>query len=227
MRVADTMIRERHVRIPCPGVWLDGDLAVPDHPAGLVVFAHGSGSSRMSPRNRLVASRLHESHLATLLFDLLTPNEARAEEWGAMRRFDIPFLAGRLQDAIDWVRGEPDVGGLELGCFGASTGAAAALVAAACDPSLSAVVSRGGRSDLAGEEVRRVHAPVLLIVGSKDPAVLQWNRQTMGELSGVRKLTVVQGAGHLFEEPGTLDQMADLAADWFALHLPGKTANAT
>jgi putative phosphoribosyl transferase len=223
MSAAGSMIRERHVRIPCPGAWLDGELAVPDHPAGLVVFAHGSGSSRMSPRNRRVASRMHESHLATLLFDLLTPNESRAEEWGAMRRFDIPFLAGRLEDTIDWLHDDPYVGGLGLGCFGASTGAAAALVAAAGDPAIRALVCRGGRSDLAGEEVGRVQVPVLMIVGSMDPAVLQWNRETMERLPGVRKLAIVEGAGHLFEEPGTLDEMADLAAEWFALHLPVKT----
>jgi dienelactone hydrolase len=170
---------------------------------------------------------MHQNHLATLLFDLLTPNEARAEEWGAMRRFDIPFLAGRLQDAIDWLRSVPELGGLGLGCFGASTGAAAALLAASCDPSIRAVVSRGGRTDMAGEDVRQVHAPVLLIVGSNDTAVLQWNRETIDQLPGVRKLTIVEGAGHLFEEPGTLDEVADLAAEWFALHLPYPTTHVT
>jgi putative phosphoribosyl transferase len=221
MKTMEHMVREIHVRIPCPGVWLDGDLAVPEHAEGLVVFAHGSGSSRGSPRNRRVAERMHESGLATLLFDLLTPDEARAEERGAMMRFDIPFLAGRLSDAIDWARENPETSGLGIGCFGASTGAAAALMVAALDPAVLAVVSRGGRTDLAGEEATRVHAPVLLIVGSLDTVVMQWNHETMERLPGVRKLSVVEGASHLFEEPGTLDEVADLAAEWFALHLPG------
>ncbi|HSP41945.1 MAG TPA: alpha/beta family hydrolase [Luteolibacter sp.] len=219
--------RESHVRIPCPGVWLDGDLAVPEHAKGLVVFAHGSGSGRMSPRNRRVAERMHESGLATLLFDLLTQDEAEAEEQGAMMRFDIPFLAGRLSDVIDWLREHPDVGHLGIGCFGASTGAAAALMAAASDAEIRAVVSRGGRTDLAGADARHVQAPVLLIVGSRDEVVLRWNHETMELLPGVRKLSVVQGASHLFEEPGTLDEAADLAADWFALHLPNETAPIT
>lgn len=224
MNAMKIMVRESQVRIPCPGVWLDGDLAMPEQPAGLVVFAHGSGSSRMSPRNRRVAARMHENRLATLLFDLLTPDEGRAEERGAMMRFDIPFLAGRLEDVIDWLREDPDTGGLGIGCFGASTGAAAALVAAARDPAIRAVVSRGGRTDLAGAAAKRVHAPVLLIVGSLDPVVLRWNHETLNLLPGISKLSVVEGAGHLFEEPGMLDEVADLAADWFALHLHGTTA---
>ena len=223
MKTKKSTVRESHVRISCPGVWLDGDLAVPDHAQGMVVFAHGSGSSRMSPRNRRVAARMHESGLATLLFDMLTPDEALAEERGAMMRFDIPFLAARLDDAIDWLRDHPDVAHLGIGCFGASTGAAAALVAAAHDPAIRAVVSRGGRTDLAGPDAERVHVPVLLIVGSRDEVVLRWNRETMELLPGVRKLSVVEGASHLFEEPGTLDEAADLAADWFALHLPDET----
>lgn len=223
MKTTQSTVRESQVRIPCPGVWLDGDLAVPDHARGLVVFAHGSGSSRMSPRNRRVAARMHDSGLATLLFDLLTPDEAMAEECGAMMRFDIPFLAGRLEDVIDWLHGHPDVGRLGIGCFGASTGAAAALMAAAHDPEIRAVVSRGGRTDLAGMDAQHVQVPVLLIVGSRDEVVLRWNRDTMELLPGVRKLSVVQGASHLFEEPGTLDEVADLAADWFALHLPDET----
>jgi dienelactone hydrolase len=225
MKTMKPAIRESHVRIPCPGVWLDGDLAVPEHARGLVVFAHGSGSSRMSPRNRRVAARMHESGMATLLFDLLTPDEAEAEEQGAMMRFDIPFLTGRLSDVIDWLREHPDVGHLGIGCFGASTGAAAALMAAASDAEIRAVVSRGGRTDLAGADTRHVQAPVLLIVGSRDEVVLRWNRETMELLPGVRKLSVVEGASHLFEEPGTLDEAADLAADWFALHLPSETVH--
>ena len=225
MKTTKSKVRESHVRIPCPGVWLDGDLAVPDHARGVVVFAHGSGSSRMSPRNRQVASRMHDSGLATLLFDLLTPDESLAEERGAMMRFDIPFLAARLDDAIDWLRDHPDIGHLGIGCFGASTGAAAALMAAAHDPMIRAVVSRGGRTDLAGEDAKLVQAPTLLIVGSRDEVVLRWNQETMELLPGVRKLSVVEGASHLFEEPGALDEVADLAADWFALHLPDETAH--
>ena len=227
MQATVPIMRESRVRIPSPGVWLDGDLAIPRNAAGVVIFAHGSGSSRTSPRNHRVAKRMQENGLATLLFDLLTPDEALAEQRGAMMRFDIPFLAGRLADATDWARDHPDLSGLGFGYFGASTGAAAALLAAAGDPSIRAVVSRGGRTDLAGEAARSVMAPVLLIVGSHDLAVLRWNRETMGLLPGVRKLSVVEGASHLFEEPGTLEEVADLAADWFALHLPGTTITST
>ena len=227
MKTQVVTIREQAVRVPCGGAWLEGDLAMPEHACGLVIFAHGSGSSRHSPRNRQVARRIQEEGLGTLLFDLLTAEEGDAEERGAMRRFDIPFLTGRLAEVSEWVRAEPELRALGIGYFGSSTGAAAALAAAARDPAIRAVVSRGGRTDLAGDLVRYVTAPVLLIVGSRDLPVLEWNRDTLERLSGVRKLSVVQGASHLFEEYGTLEEVADLAADWFALHLPGKTTLVT
>lgn len=213
----------------CPGVVLLGDLTVPEEPLGLVVFAHGSGSSRQSPRNRQVAGRMHGRGLATLLFDLLSPAEAEAEESGAMRRFDIPFLTNRLVSATRWAREQPGLRGLGIGYFGASTGAAAALAAAAQLSDIDAVVSRGGRTDLAGEASRRVTCPVLLIVGSRDVPVWQWNRETLDLLGGDRRLAVVEGASHLFAEPGALEEVADLAADWFVHHLarlntPGKPA---
>jgi putative phosphoribosyl transferase len=217
------------VRMSGPGVELFGDLTWVENPVGLVVFAHGSGSSRRSPRNRQVAGRMHDHRLATLLFDLLAPAEAVAEERGAMRRFDIPFLTNRLVSATRWAREQPALRGLGIGYFGASTGAAAALAAAAQLPDTGAVVSRGGRTDLAGEACRRVTCPVLLIVGSRDVPVWQWNRETLDLLGGERRLAVVEGASHLFPEPGALEEVADLAADWFALHLmkptsPGKPA---
>ena len=212
-------LRTEEVRMACPGAELLGDLTVPENPIGLVIFAHGSGSSRQSPRNRQVAGRMHGHRLATLLFDLLTPAEGDSEERGAMRRFDIPFLANRLVSATRWAREKQSLRGLGIGYFGASTGAAAALAAAAQLPEVRAVVSRGGRTDLAGEANRRVTCPVLLIVGSRDLPVWQWNSETLDLLGGERRLAVVKGASHLFPEPGALEEVADLAADWFALHL--------
>jgi putative phosphoribosyl transferase len=200
-----------------PGlVTLPGDLAVPPAPAGLVVFAHGSGSSRTSPRNRQVASALHEVSLATLLFDLLTPDES------VDRRlvFDIPLLAGRLLAATRWVRGRPEVEALPVGYFGASTGAAAALWAwPETDPSVAAIVSRGGRPDLAGSRLPMVTAPTLMLVGELDRDVLDLNRQARAQLAGPSELEVIPGAGHLFEEPGTLEVVAGQAARWFGTHL--------
>jgi len=191
------------------------DLALPEAPRGIVVFAHGSGSSRRSPRNRMVAEVLQEAGLATLLFDLLTPLEAldRANV------FDIGLLARRLLEAIGWARERADLAALPLGCFGASTGAAAALVAAAEEPEVAAVVSRGGRPDLAGEALARVRAPTLLIVGGRDEPVLELNRAAAARLAGPRRLVIVPGATHLFEEPGALDRVAVLARDWFLEHL--------
>jgi len=191
---------------------LPGHLTVPPDAVGVVVFAHGSGSSRHSPRNQFVADRLHDAGLATLTFDLLTETEARDRR----NVFDIDLLARRLARATDWVVGRPPVAGLPVALFGASTGAAAALVAAS-DPSLpiAAVVSRGGRPDLAGEHLGRVTAPTLLIVGGDDTVVLGLNREAQRHLSCEHRLTVVPGATHLFEEPGTLEAVASLAADWF------------
>jgi putative phosphoribosyl transferase len=194
---------------------LDGDLSVPSGATGVVVFAHGSGSSRHSPRNRYVAGILNEGSLATLLIDLL-----KADEQDVDRRFDIPFLEGRLVAVTQWLREQPQVAGLKIGYFGASTGAGAALVAAAELPlMIHAVVSRGGRPDLAGEALERVKAPTLAIVGGNDPVVLELNRQALARMHCVKTLQVIPGASHLFEEPGVLDEVAKLARAWFAKEL--------
>lgn len=204
------------------GAGLPANLFVPAGAAGVVLFAHGSGSSRHSVRNRAVAARLHAAGLATLLFDLLTPSEEACRS----AVFDVALLADRLGAATDWVRGHPGLKGLPLGFFGASTGAAAALVAAAtpADP-VAAIVSRGGRPDLAGEALDRVSAPTLLIVGGHDRLVLQLNRQALARLPAPSRLEVVPGATHLFEEPGALERVADLAASWFARYLVAAAAN--
>ncbi len=208
--------RDADVVVPAGPVRLDGQLTVPADPIGMVVFAHGSGSSRHSPRNQYVASVLHEARLGTLLFDLLTPGE----EADRRNVFDIALLADRLGFAIDWVRTELDGARLPIGLFGASTGAAAALCAAAQPGAdIAAVVSRGGRPDLAGEDLRDVRAPTLLVVGGSDEAVLELNRAARAELRGPSELAVVPGATHLFEEPGTLDAAAALARDWFRQYL--------
>lgn len=202
------------VRVPPHG--LEGHLVVPSSARGLVVFAHGSGSSRHSSRNQFVARRLQEAGLGTLLMDLLTVEEERAEAQTAHLRFDIGLLAERLTSAVDWISAREDVGGLPIGLFGASTGAGAALVTAAARPTLvSAVVSRGGRPDLAGEALRQVQSPTLLVVGGDDQTVLELNRQAAVALVGRWELEVVPGAGHLFEEPGALDRVAELAGAWF------------
>jgi len=191
---------------------LSASLAVPQDARGLVIFAHGSGSSRFSPRNGFVAAALREKGLATLLMDLLTEEEAQDRR----NVFDIPLLAGRVVEAIDWATAEPALGELPIGLFGASTGAAAALVAAAERPqSVYAVVSRGGRPDLAGDALTRVRAPTLLIVGGLDFEVLNLNRIALRRLTDAR-LDVTPGATHLFEEPGTLEQVVAAAAKWFA-----------
>ena len=211
---------ERNVRIPAGGVHLDADLAVPDSAAGMVLFAHGSGSSRHSPRNRYVAAELRRAGLATLLADLLTPAEEQLDARDGRFRFDIGLLATRLTAAADWLAGQPLTAGLPLGLFGASTGAAAALVTAAARPgAVAAVVSRGGRPDLAGQHLRSVSAPTLLIVGSNDAQVLELNRAAQRELRGEARLEIVAGASHLFAEPGALEQVARLAVGWFTRHL--------
>ncbi|HVW07001.1 MAG TPA: dienelactone hydrolase family protein [Bryobacteraceae bacterium] len=207
----------RSVTVP-PG--LSGDLTIPEGATGIVLFAHGSGSSRLSPRNRYVASVLQKAGLATLLIDLLTPEEERVDHVTAQLRFDIGLLAERLLGATDWLHSEPDLSSLRIGYFGASTGAGAALVAAAARASLiDAVVSRGGRPDLAGDALIRVKAPVLLIVGGDDDFVITLNRSALAELAGEKRLEIIPGAGHLFEEPGTLEQVAELAANWLKSHL--------
>ncbi len=204
------------VIVTAGGVRLPGTLTVPPGPAGIVIFAHGSGSSRQSPRNRAVAGRIVDRGCATLLLDLLTPAEA-ADRRNA---FAIALLGARVLAATAWVRERPELRRLPVGYFGASTGAAAALAAAA-EPgnAVAAVVSRGGRPDLAGESLPRVAAPTLLLVGSLDTEVLRLNRQAQARLRAPAELRVIEGAGHLFEEPGTLDQVADAAAAWFAQHL--------
>jgi putative phosphoribosyl transferase len=194
---------------------LPGRLALPETAHGLVLFAHGSGSSRLSPRNQFVAGMLHESWLGTLLFDLLTERES----FDRVNVFDIGLLAERLAAAIRFVAGREQTASLPLGLFGASTGAAAALVAAAHEPRVKAVVSRGGRPDMAGGALSRVAAPTLLIVGGHDEEVLALNRLAYEQIAAEKQLAVVPGATHLFEEPGTLEEAARLAAEWFARHL--------
>jgi putative phosphoribosyl transferase len=202
-------------------VRLEGDLFLPERARGLVLFAHGSGSGRHSPRNMFVARVLQTANLGTLLFDLLTEEEEREEEQTKHFRFDIGMLAQRLVDALEWARAEPGLEPLSTGCFGASTGAAAALVAAAQRPTwVSAVVSRGGRPDLAGGALRAVRCPTLLLVGGRDLEVLRLNQTAYDALGGERALRVVEGATHLFEEPGALEIVARQAADWFTRHLP-------
>lgn len=210
----------RDVELPLDGIRLHADLTVPDRAKGVVLFAHGSGSSRFSPRNRAVAATLWKGHFATLLLDLLTPDEERVDVMTRQHRFDVSLLAGRLVAATDWLHAQPETRDLAVGYFGASTGAAAALVAAARLPDLAkAVVSRGGRPDLAGNALREVRAPTLLIVGGDDPVVLDLNRDALAALSCDKQLEVVPGATHLFEETGTLEQVADLALHWFEQHL--------
>jgi dienelactone hydrolase len=209
------------VAIPADGVVLHGDLTVPAGARGLVIFVHGSGSSRLSPRNRMVAARLQDGGFATLLFDLLTAREEAEDAVSRRLRFDIEFLAARLADATAWIASQPAARTLRFGYFGASTGAAAALVAAARRPGLvRAIVSRGGRPDLAGAYLVSVLAPTLLIVGGADTTVIRLNQTAFAALaSGVKELVIVPGATHLFEEPGTLEMVADLARNWFARHL--------
>jgi len=210
----------RPVKIPAGPVAMQGDLAVPDGSHGIVLFAHGSGSSRHSPRNRYVAAELREGHLGTLLMDLLTLDEEAVDARTRHLRFDIPLLAGRLVAATDWLVSEPATAALSVGYFGASTGAAAALVAAAERPDgVRAIVSRGGRPDLAGAALSRVKAPTLLIVGGHDEPVIEMNREAMAQMRSEVRLEIVPGATHLFEEPGTLEIVAGLARDWFARHL--------
>ena len=212
------------VTVTSGGVHLDGDLAITPMCTGLVLFAHGSGSSRHSPRNKFVAHTLERRGLATLLIDLLTAEEDAVDRVTANLRFDIPMLATRLTGVVDWLGDRRDTARLRVGLFGASTGAAAALITAADRPHhVAAVVSRGGRPDLAGHALPRVTSPTLLIVGSLDTAVLQMNRAAMAQMRGLAALEIVDGATHLFEEPGALSQVAELAADWFEMHVERPT----
>jgi putative phosphoribosyl transferase len=219
------MNAERTVAFDAGGVTLQGDLAVPPGAAGVVLFAHGSGSSRFSSRNRYVARELNAAGLGTLLIDLLTRDEEEAERHTRHLRFDIGLLADRLGAAIRWLRSEAETRGLAIGLFGASTGGGAALVAAAREPrQVAAVVSRGGRPDLAGDALPRVRAPTLLIVGGNDVPVIGMNRDAMARMSpdAEVRMEIVPGASHLFEEPGTLEEVARLTSAWLVRYLgPG------
>ena len=215
------------VRIPVGNRLLDGDLTFPENAtSGIVLFAHGSGSSRHSTRNRFVARVLNETGLATLLLDLLTPEEEREDMQTGHLRFDISLLADRLVAAIDWISAQKEISGLAVGIFGASTGGGAALVAAARVPDhIAAVVSRGGRPDLAGAALAGVKAPTLLIVGGDDIPVIGMNRDAERRMTAEREIRIVPGASHLFEEPGTLEAVAEHARDWFLQYLKSGGAN--
>jgi dienelactone hydrolase len=216
------MADDTAVRVPAADAVLAADVTRPPRPRGVVLFAHGSGSSRHSPRNRMVAQRLVGVGLATVLTDLLTVDEEARDAVTAELRFDIGLLARRLTGVADWLAGQPGLGPLPLGLFGASTGAAAALLTAADRPQrVRAVVSRGGRPDLAGDRLTAVTAPTLLIVGDRDEQVLRLNRAAARRLGGGHELWVVPGATHLFAEPGALEQVAGAAAEWFDRHLAG------
>ena len=218
-KIAD-QVQSYAIRIPAHKLMLDGDLTVPANARGLVVFAHGSGSSRKSPRNRFVADHLNGHRLASLLIDLLTPEEDEIDRKYHQLRFNIALLADRLDCITKWAAADSRTTGLEIGYFGASTGAAAALVAAARHPlAVKAVVSRGGRPDLADGFLSLVKAPTLLIVGTHDPEVLHLNRQSLSELNRDSAIRLVNGASHLFEEPGALEQVTELAATWFGTHI--------
>ena len=211
-----------HQSVHIPPLQLEADLFSPARPSGIVIFAHGSGSSRFSPRNRSVAQALVKAGFAALLLDLLTEREAE----NRANVFDIDLLGDRLADAIDWAATRLDLARLPVGLFGASTGAAAAMRAAAARPDrVAAVVSRGGRADLAADVLDQVTAPVLLIVGGEDEPVLSWNRDAMKRLSGPARLEIVPGATHLFEEPGALQQVVRLAIAWFAQTLSPAAAS--
>jgi putative phosphoribosyl transferase len=206
------------------GISLEGNLNIPDNPRGVVLFVHGSGSSRFSPRNQFVARQLESAGLATFLIDLLTAREEEEDRYTGHLRFDIPLLSRRVVAATDWLLSQPATRNLKIGYFGASTGAAAALVAAAERPlAVGAVVSRGGRPDLAGSALSAVRAPTLLIVGSKDTQVIELNRMAFSLLRTEKRMEIIPGATHLFEEPGTLEKVAELAREWFTRYLSAET----
>jgi len=222
------MIRDHEtlsVEVPAGRVTLAGDLTIPDAPVGIVAFAHGSGSSRNSPRNRQVAQTLVEHGLATLLFDLLTPEEERAERHTRHLRFDVGLLANRLTSTLEWAKHQPHIEALPIGIFGASTGAASALIASTRLPDVAAIVSRGGRPDLAHHALPHVTVPTLLIVGSHDREVLELNRRAMQRMNAPTRLHIVEGAGHLFEEPGALAEVTLAASTWFRKHLCAPTVH--
>lgn len=212
--------REQPVLVKAGHHTLSGDLTLPESAKGIILFAHGSGSSRFSPRNRLVANYLNQAGLGTLLFDLLTTQEESEDALSRAHRFDIALLAERLLSATEWIKAQPETSDLNIGYFGASTGAAAALMAAGQRPAqVGAIVSRGGRPDLAGPWLQKVQAPTLLIVGSEDYEVIQLNRQAFQQLHGDKGMMLIPRATHLFEEPGTLEAVARAASQWFTQHL--------
>jgi len=210
-----------NVSITCGSKVLQGNLSIPDKASGIVLFVHGSGSSRFSPRNKYVAQTLQDVNIATLLFDLLTKDEEREDMWSGHLRFDIKLLANRLKDVTKWIKENPSTRNLNIGYFGASTGAAAALVAASDNNIVKAIVSRGGRPDLANEALFKVKAPTLLLVGEKDIEVIKLNEDAFQNLKEVKdkKLIIVPKATHLFEEPGTLEEVSNLALHWFSKFL--------
>jgi putative phosphoribosyl transferase len=224
---ASTHLVEHAVHVPVRSALLEGDLGMPADARAIVLFAHGSGSSRHSPRNRFVANELRNAGLATLLVDLLTQEEEAQERFTGHLRFDIGMLAQRLLGAADWLQSDPRTAHLAIGCFGASTGGGAALVAAARRPEqIAAVVSRGGRPDLAGPALASVQAPTLLIVGGADEVVIDLNEEALKQIAApVKKLVIIPGASHLFEEPGALEEVARRAAAWFTQHLPNPFAS--
>lgn len=214
--------RTDNISVKAGRVVLRGNISIPEGSTGIVIFAHGSGSSRTSTRNQFVARNLNEKGIATLLFDLLTQEEEETDFRNYQLRFDIPLLAQRLVDATDWIISQPECRGMKVGYFGASTGGGAALVAASQRPNLvKAVVSRGGRPDLAGQCLQEIKCPVLLIVGGNDEQVIELNRLAFSELTEEKKLEIVQGATHLFEEKGKLEEVAKLACNWFLKYLGG------
>ena len=207
---------KKTIQIPINSIQLEGMLAIPDGAKGLVIFVHGAGSSRLSPRNNFVAEELQKVGLGTLLFDLLTEEEDEIYE----NRFDIPLLADRLNAVTEWIKKQKEVKNLNIGYFGASTGAAAAIIGAAdIGPDIKAVVSRGGRPDLAGDSLPKIQSPTLLIVGGDDDAVIGLNQEAYDMMNCKKELKIVPGATHLFEEPGTLEEAAGLAAEWFKKYL--------
>jgi dienelactone hydrolase len=211
---------QTEMKIPLGNVVVEGTLTLPPGAKGVVLFAHGSGSSRFSPRNQYVAKEFNKATIGTLLFDLLTQEEEETDMVTAEYRFNIPLLAQRLIGATEWLRNDSQTKKLAFGYFGASTGAAAALIAAAkLSNEIAAVVSRGGRPDLAGEYLPKVVAPTLLLVGGLDTEVIELNREAMDQMTAEKKLTIIPGATHLFEEPGTLEQVAKFSKDWFLLYL--------
>jgi len=211
---------EQAIRIPVGSVEVEGNMFLPQETGCLIIFAHGSGSSRFSPRNQYVAKEFNKSGIGTLLFDLLTPGEEEEDELTGQYRFNISLLAQRLVSVTDWLQNDPQTARLKIGYFGASTGAAAALIAAAkLQRLISAVVSRGGRPDLAGQYLADVKAPTLLLVGGDDEEVIELNRQAQSQMNNENKLVVIPGATHLFEEPGKLEEVARFATDWFNRYL--------